>query len=503
MSNFRIGIGRIWTESNTFSSLKTTISDFCGLSSYSGVAVGAEVLAQPERKDEVNGFVKVLSPDSRVEIVPLLSAGALPSGPVTGEAVSFLEDILRRQLRQTGRLDGVCFALHGAMSGTVEADLDGYFLQVIRDEVGPYIPIVCSLDCHAVVTRLMVDLTTALIAYRTHPHVDLVETGMRTANLLLNTLGGKIKPVLRYQKIPLLLPPPDDGTRGGALKDLFDEFIAWDKIEDVIACSLCPSFAWQDVPEQGWTALAITDDDETLAQRLTGKLAVQSWKRRNRLLPEPLFSPEAALRKAAAAPGCPVIVTDSADNIGGGASGDTTTLLKAALEMRHEVAGLILIHLPDPQAISRIETSQCGDVVTVKVGGKRATRFSRPLSVTGQVLCITKGRITDDGKFGSVPTIDVGKIVCLAVDNVRLVLTEGVINGPQPSLFRKVGLEPFEAKIVTVKSGNGWKVTYGHKAGAVFRADCPGAFSYNLHNFDFKHVPRPIFPLDKESSVIR
>ena len=70
--------------------------------------------------------------------------------------------------------------------------------------------------------------------------------------------------------------------------------------------------------------------------------------------------------------------------------------------------------------------------------------------------------------------------------------------GPQPSLFRKVGIEPFEAKIVALKSGTGYKVTYGQVAAAVLRADCPGAMSYNIENFDFKRVLRPIFPLDRE-----
>ena len=71
-------------------------------------------------------------------------------------------------------------------------------------------------------------------------------------------------------------------------------------------------------------------------------------------------------------------------------------------------------------------------------------------------------------------------------------------HGAQPSLFRKVGIEPFEAKVVALKSGTGYKVTYGHVATAVLRADCPGAMSYNIENFDFRRVPRPIFPLDRE-----
>lgn len=69
--------------------------------------------------------------------------------------------------------------------------------------------------------------------------------------------------------------------------------------------------------------------------------------------------------------------------------------------------------------------------------------------------------------------------------------------GPQPSLFRKVGIEPFEAKVVTLKTGIGFKVTYGDVAKAVIRADCPSVVSCNLRNYDFTRVPRPMFPIDE------
>lgn len=496
MSVLRIGVGRFHHESNSFASTDTQADDFHAY--LQGILVGDVVLNQPERRDEITGFLETLVPKRDVEIVPLLSAEALPSGPLSDDAVRCLEEMLRLELMQAGRLDGICFALHGAISGRTIPDLDGHFLKVMREVVGPNIPIVCPLDCHAVVTRRMIELTTGLVAYRTHPHIDLVETGARAARILLETLCGKVKPTTGYQRIPLLLPPPDAGTLSGPMKELFDSFIAWDQIDGVIAGSLCPCYAWQDVPEQGWMALAVTNDDQPLADRLARQLAQAVWEARFRLLPDPMVSPREAIRQAAAVDGCPVVITDSADTIGGGAGGDTTTLLAALLEMRHDVDGLILTHLPDPQAIRAIGTAQPGDTVTVEVGGKRDTRLSRPLPVTGQLLCKTEGSIHDDGHFGNEPMIDVGAVVCLGIDNVRLVLTERAIMGPQPSLYRKVGIDPFRAKIVALKTGIGFKTTYGHVAKAVIRADCPGSLSYNLHHCNFKHIPRPMFPLDSE-----
>ena len=94
--------------------------------------------------------------------------------------------------------------------------------------------------------------------------------------------------------------------------------------------------------------------------------------------------------------------------------------------------------------------------------------------------------------------IDVGRIVLLSIDNVRLVLTERPIMGPQPSLYRKVGVEPFDAKIVMLKTGTGYKQTFALVAKAVLKADCPGAMSYNIAHLDCQCVKRTIFPLDPD-----
>ena len=97
--------------------------------------------------------------------------------------------------------------------------------------------------------------------------------------------------------------------------------------------------------------------------------------------------------------------------------------------------------------------------------------------------------------------MNAGTVVCLTIDNVRLVLTEKVFHtgyGPQPSLYRKVGIEPFEARIITIKTGVGFQYTYGDAVKTVIRADCPGAISYNLDHFEFRKIPRPMYPLDPE-----
>lgn len=497
MPRFRIGIGRIMHEANGFSPSEAGLFHFKELS---GVVVGEEVLVGRESRDEITGFLQAIeSTDEAIELVPLINVNDFAGGNVSAEALDYLEKAFRAGLRNSGDLDGILFALHGAMSSAHIPDGDGYLLQVVREEKGAAIPVVCSLDHHAVVTQQMVDLSSALVAYHTHPHIDIVETGKRAGDILLAMLAGKVEPVLSWQKIPMAVPPPDDGTNSGPLKELFDHLKTCSQLDGVLDCSLCPAYCWQDVPEQGWAALVTTDGKPELGTRLAKEIAAQAWEARRGLLPEPMLPPDEAVRAAASVKGHPVIITDSADTTGGGAPGDTTTLLNALLTHRAKVDGLILVDLPDAEAVHEIAAAGTGTTVTLAVGGKGDTRFSQPLTVTGEVLCVTDGVIKDIGNFATTEFVDAGKIACLAIDNVRLVLTERIIIGPQPSLFRKVGIEPFDAKIVALKTGVGFKVTYA-EAAAVFRANCPGSLSYDLSNFDYTKVPRPLYPLDPDMS---
>ena len=482
-------------ESNSFLLDQDGIEHF---ENYEAVLLGDQLLAElDQRNDEIRGFVDALrTSPANLEIVPVLSASGHAGGLLTAEAVRHFTDIVRSRLQQAGHLDGFLFALHGSMASADDSDLEGYFLDVVRQTLGPDIPIVASLDMHAVVTDQMLAATTAIVAYRTHPHVDLVQTGQRAGGILLGRLTGRTQPVMACQKIPLLLPPPDDGTNAGALSEIMDLVNRSSERKGVLDCSLCTSYPWLDAEQQGWAVLAVTDARPELGRQMVTQIADQIWQQRRRFLPEPMLPPVQAVQAVAVAPGSPIIVTDSADTCGGGGPGDTTSLLQALLAERHKTDGLLLLHMTDAKAIEDISASDVGAAVTINVGNVGGIRFGGLVSVTGNVLKVTEGAIEDVGNFGTQRFVDPGKIVCLAVDNLRLVVTQRGTIGPQPSLFRKVDIEPFDAKIVALKTGVGFKATYGHVAQAVFRADCPGVVSYNPANFTFKRTPPTLFPLD-------
>ena len=118
------------------------------------------------------------------------------------------------------------------------------------------------------------------------------------------------------------------------------------------------------------------------------------------------------------------------------------------------------------------------------------------------------GKRTDETKAGYVGAefnpdgveLDVPPYgaITLEIHNVRLLLSERPMIGPEPTLYRKVEIEPFRAKVVIMKIGVGFKVTYGHVTRAVIRADCSEAASYNFCRYNFSNNKGPLYPIDRD-----
>jgi len=66
-----------------------------------------------------------------------------------------------------------------------------------------------------------------------------------------------------------------------------------------------------------------------------------------------------------------------------------------------------------------------------------------------------------------------------------------------PELYRSVGLEPQDAQIVVVKSPAAFRAAYAPFAAAILIVDATGVASPNLRALPFRHVRRPLYPLDQ------
>lgn len=484
----RIAIAQLWQETNTFSPTFTELKHLQAFRYYSG----EDVLRYCSGGQEVGGFVKAArEAGNDIELVPLFAAGAWPAGRLREQVKTQLEDELLIRLRAALPVDGVLISLHGALASEEVDDVDGEIVHKMREIVGPHVPISLALDHHANVTRRIMTSVNALVAYQSLPHIDMVETGQRAAQLLFAILGGEIKPTMGWCKVPMITPADRFLTGTEPLKLWFDRARALEKQPGVLSVSLFPVQPWLDVEELGWSAVVVTDNDPKLAQQLANELGDLAWSLRHEFFPQKL-PPAEAITRALAIEGGPIVIADGSDSVNSGAPGDSTWLLKEMLGRK--LGGTAFVTVVDPEAVAQALAAGIGQSVTVQVGGKRDTMFSTPVQVTGRVIRASDGRFTITGHLGA--DINMGRTVVLDLGEIKLLLSEEVGSGHDPLVYRHIGLEPATAKIVVVKTPVGFWLSYHGIMKDAILADCPGLSTSNLKLLPFKNAPRPLFPLD-------
>ena len=92
-----------------------------------------------------------------------------------------------------------------------------------------------------------------------------------------------------------------------------------------------------------------------------------------------------------------------------------------------------------------------------------------------------------------------GRTVVLRVGGVDVVLTERRVQPTTLALYRSLGIEPTEKKIIAVKSSVHYRAVHMPIAKKIIEVDTPGATSPRLKGFPFKHLKRPLFPFDVET----
>jgi microcystin degradation protein MlrC len=484
----RIAFAKVWAEISTVSPVETTLDDFRAL----GLHSGEEILDRYRGVGELGGFMAAAAVQRKpVSLLPLVHANGWTGGIVTAEAMTYIEQSLLSSLAKAMPIHGFYFALHGAMVAEGVDDVSGHLLAYVREEIGPNVPLVASFDHHGNLTRKIVRMVDALVAYWHTPHTDTFDTGERAASLLFPLARGEIKTSVAWRKIPLVAPSYQFNTAHPPLRELFAEARKLEKHPGVAAVSVFPVFPHMDVPELGWSTAVVTYGDRELAQRLADDLAQKAWNIRQGMFP-PTVGADEAVAKALRAREGPIILVDGADNVNGGAPGDSTHVLRSLLT--HNPDRPALITVVDPEAVEVAIAAGLGHTVTLSVGGKRDHIHSRPVSVTGRVANIADGRFSISGHIGGA--VNMGRTVLLDIGQIRLVLSERIGPGHDPVVYTHLGLDPRTAQIVVVKCTAGFWQAYGPFLKGHFLLDTPGLAPNDLTRLAWRKVGRPIYPLD-------
>jgi len=170
--------------------------------------------------------------------------------------------------------------------------------------------------------------------------------------------------------------------------------------------------------------------------------------------------------------GAPIILADLQDNAGGGSPSDSTWLLESLIKYGAERTVLGLIH--DPEAAAAAFAAGEGAEVELDVGGKSLPGH-HPLHARFKVVKVHDGDFIGTGPMVKDRKLNLGKMAQLLVDDVRVIVAEERMQALDQSLFRVVGVEPKEMRILALKSANHYRADFGPIASQIINVESPSA----------------------------
>lgn len=489
----RIAIGGIMHESNSFSLVPTTLDDF-------EIQRDEAVLSWwAPTHHEVGGYIQ-----GGVEFgytpVPLMVAGATPGGTVTEHAYETLVTELVEQMKSVvNQVDGLLLALHGAMVSETYPDGDGEIVHRLREQVGPDFPIVVTHDLHANISEQLVEYSTALVVYKTYPHLDHRERGLQAAHIIARTVRGEVKPVQAMVKPPMLLNIVRQYTDAEPIKSIMQAVRDAENHPDILAASFAESYQYADVPEMGPSFVVVADADEALASTEARRLADLLWNQREDLefnLP----NAAEAVQQAQQSVNTPVILVEMGDNIGGGSAGDSTFILSELLEQKVESW---LVVMADHEAVQACTDAGIGKTLTLQIGGKTDDLHGKSVGVTGRVKSLYDGRyIETEPRHGGRRYRDQGLTAVLEIPGNTPDTSSYIIltthREPPFSLQQIIstGIQPQRRRILVVKAAIAYRAAYEPIAGEIIAVDTGGLTAVNPARFTFHNVREDLWGLD-------
>ncbi len=495
----RIAVGGFQHETNTFAPSPASYADFEVADAWPGLVRGAELLeAFAGLNVPIAGFLETARGLGH-ECVPLAWCSAVPSAHVEEDAFERIAALILAELAAGAPYDAVYLDLHGAMVCRHLEDGEGELLRRVRAVVGDKLPLMVTLDLHANVTRAMVEQASVLVAYRTYPHIDMAETGVRAAHHLDRLLRGAKAPAKALVKLPFLIPLTWQCTTEEPARSLYGHLEALEG--DGLSLSFTPGFAPADIAECGPAVLAYGASQEAAARaaaELAGAVAEAEGDFAGRL-----YEADEAVEYAMARAGArPIVLADTQDNPGAGANGDTVGLLEALV--RHDAREALLGVLCDAATAAQAHAAGQGAEIDIALGATSGLAGHSPFRGRARVERLSDGRCTGTGPFYGGSRIRLGPCALLAIGGVRVAVSSRKLQAADQAMFQHLGAEPKAHKIVALKSSVHFRAHFQPLAAEVLVVTAPGPNPADHTRLDYRRL-RPgvrLMPLGPESGGV-
>lgn len=498
----KVAVAALMAECNPRSPVATK-AEFAANCHFVGEALANDLGQRfPRSPKELKAFCdQLLRLEPVCQIIPLLSADAGTTGPIEQ---SFLNEMLTEICdRICGHLplDAVYLALHGSAKGVEDEDPEATLLKRVRLIVGPDVPVVATLDLHANVSAEMVKQTDALIAYRTNPHIDMVERGEEAASIVKWMLDG-MRTRSAFVKLPLISPSPTQLTDKSPMRDVMSYVQSVWK-PPVLNISVTTGYTHGDSPKSGMAVTVTTVENEAIGKRVAVAVARELWQRRDRFKLHLItieqavaLAREAGLNREKPA----VIFADTSDNPGGGGRGNTVWLLSA---FHHAgIQDCLIGGIYDPYLAAEAHRIGEGGTFLACFNQREDDPLSGKFQAEATIERLHSGRCVGRKGVMEGRSFDLGPSCLLRIGGIRVLVISIREQCYDPVFFEMVGVNLAEARSVIVKSRGHFRAGFAEFFGPaqVHDVDAPGLTARRLDAFPFHKIPRPMYPLDPDAT---
>ena len=487
----RVLVAGLSHQTNTFVGGRTDLEDF-------QVRRGEEILLN--NAAPIAGVSEV-GREKDWEILPVVDMWAMPGATVADAVVDYFwaEFQAVADSEAMNGVDGVFVILHGAMVSESVRDVEGEILRRMRGiEHLSDVPICGVMDLHANFTEAMARQSDGLIAYRESPCTDVKQAARDAALLLDGLMQTEDLPATLRDHPPIVCLPSAAATDSEPMLTL-EERARQIEVEspNVVAVSVLAGFPYADVPEAGVSFSAITAGDLELARGALRELNVIASSLRDSGNRPGMPLEEVILRLQEHSEG-PVLLVEPSDNVGAGAPGDSTLVLRALVERDVPSAGVVI---NDPNTVAVLGNARPGERHNVVIGGKSREIGAQPLPLEVEVVSRSHGLfVPEDDRcwypYMSGEQVDMGPCAVVRHEGVIVLLTSRRTPPFDLGQWRSQGVDPEELFVISVKAAVEHRPAYDPIARASYVVDLPGSCAEDLRHLPFRRVSRPIYPLD-------
>ena len=420
------------------------------------------------------------------EVIEGTATWADPAGLVNRRTYEELRDEILEQLRAAMPVDAVVLGLHGAMVADGYEDTEGDFLSRVREIVGQDILVCAELDPHSHLTAKRRAAANFFVYFKEFPHTDFVDRAEDLWRIAIDTLEGRVKPVMSVFDCRMIDVFP---TSREPMRSFVDKIMAMEKSDaDILSISVIHGFMAGDVPEMGTKLLVVTDNKPDKGSAIARDLGLELFSKRGTFI-MPQIDEKQAVNEAMAAASGPVVIADLWDNPGGGTAGDATVILQELLDRGATDTAIGTIW--DPMAVQICMAAGEGAEIPLRFGAKSAPGTGNPIDGLVKIIRLVPNA---EMRFGE-SFAPFGDAAHIQLDGIDIILNSTRAQSFDPSLFSVMGIDPTTKKILVIKSTNHFYASFSKISSQILYCSAGTPYPNNPARTPYRRAPKDIWPM--------